>query len=181
VSTRVRLVPQRERLPTLAHPNITAQTANPGDMQALVAAAKQEGQLTVIALPHDWLNYGQMIDSFKSKYGLQVNELNPDAGSGDELEAIKANQGNTGPPGARRDRRRLRLRPPGQTGRTFAAVSGLRLGHNSGFAQRSGWQLVWRLLRRDVLRGEHQHCQKPSSGLERSPQVRLQGPGRAGR
>ena len=66
-------------------------------MQALIAAAKQEGQLTVIALPHDWLNYGQMIDLFKSKYGLQVNELNPDAGSGDELEAIKANQGNTGP------------------------------------------------------------------------------------
>ncbi len=26
-----------------------------------------------------------------------VNELNPDAGSGDELEAIKANKGNTGP------------------------------------------------------------------------------------
>ena len=27
----------------------------------------------------------------------QVNELNPDAGSGDEIEAIKANKGNTGP------------------------------------------------------------------------------------
>ena len=26
-----------------------------------------------------------------------MNELNPDAGSGDEIEAIKANQGNTGP------------------------------------------------------------------------------------
>jgi putative spermidine/putrescine transport system substrate-binding protein len=38
-----------------------------------------------------------MIDAFKAKYGLQVNELDPDAGSGDELEAIKANQGNTGP------------------------------------------------------------------------------------
>ena len=38
-----------------------------------------------------------MIDSFKSKYGLQVNELDPDAGSGDEVEAIKANQGNLGP------------------------------------------------------------------------------------
>jgi putative spermidine/putrescine transport system substrate-binding protein len=83
--------------PVAARPNISAQSANSGDMQALIAAAKQEGQLTVIALPHDWLNYGQMIDLFKSKYGLQVNELNPDAGSGDELEAIKANQGNTGP------------------------------------------------------------------------------------
>ena len=38
-----------------------------------------------------------MIDGFKAKYGLTVNELNPDAGSGDEIEAIKANKGNKGP------------------------------------------------------------------------------------
>ena len=64
---------------------------------ALVAAAKKEGQLTTIALPHDWCGYGPLIDAFKAKYGLTVNELNPDAGSGDEVEAIKANKGNTGP------------------------------------------------------------------------------------
>jgi putative spermidine/putrescine transport system substrate-binding protein len=63
----------------------------------LVAAAKKEGQLTVIALPHDWCGYGALIDGFKAKYGLTVNELNPDAGSGDEIEAIKANKGNKGP------------------------------------------------------------------------------------
>ncbi len=63
----------------------------------LIAAAKKEGQLTVIALPHDWCGYGPLIDAFKAKYGLTVNELNPDAGSGDEVEAIKANKGNTGP------------------------------------------------------------------------------------
>ena len=63
----------------------------------VVAAAKKEGQLTTIALPHDWCNYGEMIESFKTKYGLQVNELNPDAGSGDEIEAIKANKDNKGP------------------------------------------------------------------------------------
>src|SRR5713226_4452304 len=66
-------------------------------MDKLVADAKSEGQLTVIALPHDWCGYGAVIDGFKSKYGIQVNELNPDAGSGDEVEAIKANKGNTGP------------------------------------------------------------------------------------
>jgi putative spermidine/putrescine transport system substrate-binding protein len=39
-----------------------------------------------------------VIDGFKAKYpGITVNELNPDAGSADEIEAIKANQGNTGP------------------------------------------------------------------------------------
>ncbi len=64
---------------------------------ALVAAAKKEGQLSVIALPHDWCGYGAILDGFKAKYGLTLNELNPDAGSGDEVEAIKANKGNTGP------------------------------------------------------------------------------------
>jgi putative spermidine/putrescine transport system substrate-binding protein len=64
---------------------------------ALVAAAKKEGQLTVIGLPHDWCGYGPLIESFKAKYGITVNELNPDAGSGDEVEAIKANKGNKGP------------------------------------------------------------------------------------
>ena len=56
------------------------------------------GQLNVIALPHDWCNYGGMIDAFKAKYpAITVNELNPDAGSGDEIEAIKANKDNKGP------------------------------------------------------------------------------------
>ncbi|MDM9644699.1 MULTISPECIES: ABC transporter substrate-binding protein [unclassified Rhizobium] len=63
----------------------------------LIAAAKKEGTLTTIALPHDWCGYGDLIAGFKAKYGLEVNELNPDAGSGDEIEAIKANKGNTGP------------------------------------------------------------------------------------
>jgi putative spermidine/putrescine transport system substrate-binding protein len=67
------------------------------DMDALVAAAKAEGTLTTIALPHDWCNYGGVIEGFKAKFGLEVNELDPDAGSADELEAIRANKGNTGP------------------------------------------------------------------------------------
>jgi putative spermidine/putrescine transport system substrate-binding protein len=63
----------------------------------LIAAAKKEGSLTTIALPHDWCGYGDLIAGFKAKYGLEVNELNPDAGSGDEVEAIRANKGNKGP------------------------------------------------------------------------------------
>ena len=66
-------------------------------MAELVAAAQAEGLLSTIALPHDWCNYGEVIEGFKAKYGIEVNELNPDAGSGDEIEAIKANQGNVGP------------------------------------------------------------------------------------
>ncbi len=66
-------------------------------MDALIEAAKAEGTLTTIALPDDWCNYREMIDTFKSKYGMEVNELDPNAGSNDELEAIKANKDNTGP------------------------------------------------------------------------------------
>jgi putative spermidine/putrescine transport system substrate-binding protein len=76
----------------------TAPTAGADNMDALVAAAKAEGALNVIALPHDWCNYGEMIDGFKAKYpGITVNENLPDGGSGDEIEAIKTTQGQTGP------------------------------------------------------------------------------------
>jgi putative spermidine/putrescine transport system substrate-binding protein len=67
-------------------------------MDELVAAAKEEGMLTTIALPHSWCGYGDVIAGFKAKYPeITVNELNPDAGSADELEAVRANIGNTGP------------------------------------------------------------------------------------
>ena len=68
--------------------------AGGGDLES---AAKAEGELTVIALPRDWCNYGEAIDAFSAKYGIKVNELNPDAGSADEIEAIKANKDNKGP------------------------------------------------------------------------------------
>ena len=72
--------------------------ASDDPMAALVAAAEGEGMLTTIALPHDWCNYGGVIDAFKAKYpNIEVNELNPDAGSGDEIEAIRANKDNKGP------------------------------------------------------------------------------------
>jgi len=73
------------------------EAATASAMDELVAAAQEEGQLTTIALPHDWCAYGDVIEGFKAKYGLEVNELNPDAGSGDEVEAIKANKDNPGP------------------------------------------------------------------------------------
>ena len=95
--------------PATVAPVVTAPpaevTAAPDPMAALVEAAKAEGTLTTIALPHDWCNYGprdgatgqNVIDGFKAKYGLAVNELDPNAGSGDEVEAIKANKDNPGP------------------------------------------------------------------------------------
>jgi putative spermidine/putrescine transport system substrate-binding protein len=77
---------------------ILAPIAQAQSMDELVAAATAEGRLTTIALPHDWCGYGAVIDGFKARYpGIEVNELNPDAGSADEVEAIRANKDNTGP------------------------------------------------------------------------------------
>jgi putative spermidine/putrescine transport system substrate-binding protein len=93
--------PTKAPAPTAVPPTAVPPTAVPvptvSAMDQLVADAKAEGQLTTIALPHDWCNYGGMIDGFKAKYGLTVNELNPDAGSGDEVQAIIANKDNKGP------------------------------------------------------------------------------------
>ena len=83
---------------TAASLMVTTAIASAQSMDELVAAAKAEGQLTTIALPHDWCGYGAVIASFKEKYPeITVNELNPDAGSADEVEAIKANKDNKGP------------------------------------------------------------------------------------
>ncbi|RWC30661.1 MAG: ABC transporter substrate-binding protein [Mesorhizobium sp.] len=76
----------------------TSAISSAQSMDELVAAAKAEGQLTTIALPHSWCGYGDVIAGFKAKYPeITINELNPDAGSGDEIEAIKANKDNKGP------------------------------------------------------------------------------------
>jgi putative spermidine/putrescine transport system substrate-binding protein len=85
---------------SLAAATLFASTAisSAQSLDELVKAAKAEGQLTTIALPHDWCGYGAVIDAFKAKYPeITINELNPDAGSGDEVEAIKANKDNKGP------------------------------------------------------------------------------------
>ncbi|OGN93509.1 MAG: iron ABC transporter substrate-binding protein, partial [Chloroflexi bacterium RBG_13_48_10] len=79
----------------------TAAEATPWPITAgadeVLKAAQKEGTLTTIALPHDWANYGEIISTYKSKYNMAVNELNPDAGSADELEAIRANKDSKGP------------------------------------------------------------------------------------
>jgi putative spermidine/putrescine transport system substrate-binding protein len=75
----------------------TATTAAAGGMDQLIADAQAEGGLTTIALPRDWCGYGAVIDGFSAKYGITVNELDPGAGSAEELEAIDANKDNPGP------------------------------------------------------------------------------------
>ena len=66
-------------------------------MTALIAAAKAEGGLTTIALPRSWCGYGALLDGFTAKYGIPINNLNPDGSSQQELDAITANESNKGP------------------------------------------------------------------------------------
>jgi putative spermidine/putrescine transport system substrate-binding protein len=67
-------------------------------MDALVTAAKKEGQLNVIALPPDWANYGEIIKAFGDMYGIKVNSAQPDATSQDEINAANQLKGQGGAP-----------------------------------------------------------------------------------
>lgn len=72
--------------------------ADAGGIEKLVEAARAEAELSTIALPNDWANYGEIKSSFFAKYPfLTHNDLTPDASSAQEIEAIKANAGNSGP------------------------------------------------------------------------------------
>jgi ABC-type Fe3+ transport system substrate-binding protein len=64
-----------------------------GGMDSLVEAAKAEGTLNVIALPRDWANYGEVLDTFGEKYGIEINEATPDGSSQDELNAVESQKG----------------------------------------------------------------------------------------
>ncbi len=69
-----------------------------GGMDALVAAAKKEGTLNVIALPPDWANYGEIIAGFQSKYGIKVTSAQPDADSATEISTAKNLKGQATAP-----------------------------------------------------------------------------------
>ena len=69
-----------------------------GGMDALVKAAKAEGQLNVIALPPTWANYGKIIDGFKQKYGITITSANPNGSSADEVAAVKSQKGQSTAP-----------------------------------------------------------------------------------
>jgi len=75
-----------------------ALTADGIPLKKLIAAAKKEGQLNVIALPHDWANYGELISTFKKRYGLKMDEANPNGTSAQENQAIRSLKGDSRAP-----------------------------------------------------------------------------------
>ncbi|WP_404352790.1 ABC transporter substrate-binding protein [Phycicoccus jejuensis] len=73
--------------------------ADLGGMDGLVAAAKKEGALNVIALPPDWANYGEVIKAFQAKYpDIKITSDQPDASSADEIATAKRLKGQSGAP-----------------------------------------------------------------------------------
>ncbi|MET4047770.1 MULTISPECIES: ABC transporter substrate-binding protein [unclassified Rhodococcus (in: high G+C Gram-positive bacteria)] len=74
--------------------------ADLGGMDALIAAAQEEGSLNLIGLPRDWAGYGNLMDNFSAKYGIAVTVDNPEASSADLVNAIKSLAGQDRAPDA---------------------------------------------------------------------------------
>ncbi len=60
-----------------------------GGFDQLVAAAEEEGELNVIALPDTWANYGEIISAFEEEYDITVNSADPDVSSAEEIAAAE--------------------------------------------------------------------------------------------
>ena len=77
--------------PTGAAGDVDAATATSaedfGGLDALIEAAKAEGELNVIALPDTWANYGEIKALFEETYGITVNSADPDISSAEEIAA----------------------------------------------------------------------------------------------
>ena len=69
-----------------------------GGMNGLVAACKKEGTLNVITLPANWANYGTIMKDFTAKYGIKINDANPDGSSQDEINAMQQLKGQSRAP-----------------------------------------------------------------------------------
>ena len=83
-------------------------------MAALEAAAKAEGTLTTIALPHDWCNYGEVIDDLQGQVRPRGQRARPDCRLRRRDRGDQGQQGQPGPAGAGRHRRRPFVRPAGR-------------------------------------------------------------------
>jgi putative spermidine/putrescine transport system substrate-binding protein len=75
-----------------------ASVAKCGGMSALIAAAKKEGTLNVITLPSNWANYGNIMKDFTAKYGIKINDANPEGSSQDEINAMVTLKGQSRAP-----------------------------------------------------------------------------------
>jgi putative spermidine/putrescine transport system substrate-binding protein len=77
---------------------VTSATAG-GGMSALVKAAQKEGHVNVITIPlAGWANYGLIMKDFQKKYGIHINDANPNGSSAQEITAIQQDKGRADAP-----------------------------------------------------------------------------------
>ena len=147
-----------------------------GGMDALVEAAKKEGELNVIALPPDWANYGAIIKAFGDKYGIKVNSAQPDAASQDEINAANQQKGKCTAPDVFDLGQSVALANTAM----FAPYKVATFGRHRRGVQGSRRRLGQRLRRLHVHR---LRLGQGAAGHERqrSAQARVQGQGRAQR
>ena len=69
-----------------------------GGIGGLVKACQKEGQLNVVALPHYWANYEDMLTGFKAAYGVKIDEADPEASSQSEIDQSLQLKGTTRAP-----------------------------------------------------------------------------------
>ena len=82
-----------------ANSSTATSLADFGGLAGLEAACKAEGQLNTIALPRDWANYGEVIDTFIRKYPeVNLDSQNPEASSAQELAAVRQLKGSNRAP-----------------------------------------------------------------------------------
>lgn len=85
-----------EPAPTAAATGTAAASGGPQcgtTVDEIAAAAKEEGRLNLIAIPDTWANYGEILQTFRDTYGIEVVVANPDGSSADELTAVKTLEG----------------------------------------------------------------------------------------
>ncbi len=75
----------------LAEPPLLGRSVKLSEM---IAEARKEGRLNVIALPPDWANYGEIISTFTKKYKIPITSDNPDASSAQENQAVRSLKGD---------------------------------------------------------------------------------------
>ncbi len=63
-------------------------------VKEMIAEARKEGRLNVIALPPDWANYGEIISTFTKKYKIPITSDNPDGSSAQENQAVRSLKGD---------------------------------------------------------------------------------------
>jgi putative spermidine/putrescine transport system substrate-binding protein len=69
-------------------------------LKELIAEAKKEGKLNTIALPPDWANYGEIMSTFTKKYGIPIDNANPNGSSAEENQAVRSLKGDSRAPDA---------------------------------------------------------------------------------